>query len=216
MSRNPKRIPSMVKNRQLVEKRRGQMIRGACDLFVRKGFHKTTTREIARECGLSIGTMYEYIQSKEDVLYLVCDYIHSELEKRLKNALAETGTGREGLTKAIAQHFKVMEEMSDYVLLIYQETKSLPKEAMSYVLKKEEEITFLFEEILRRGIQDGTLTLTPSSVKLMAHNIMVLGQMWTFRRWALKQHYTLEEYTRRQTALLLDKCTHEEQGREVQ
>ena len=71
MSRDSKRIPSVVKNRKLVEKRRQQIIRGACDLFVRKGFHRTTTREIARECGLSIGTMYEYIQSKEDVLYLV-------------------------------------------------------------------------------------------------------------------------------------------------
>lgn len=150
MSRDPKRIPSVVKNRQLVEKRRQQIIRGACDLFVRKGFHRTTTREIARECGLSIGTMYEYIQSKEDVLYLVCDHIHSELESRLKSALAETGTGREGLTEAIAQHFRVMAEMSDDVLLIYQETKSLPGEAMSYVLKKEEEITSLFEEILQR------------------------------------------------------------------
>ncbi len=73
--------------------------------FVRKGFHKTTTREIARECGLSIGTMYEYIQSKEDVLYLVCDYIHSELESRLKSALAETGSGREGLTRPLPSIF---------------------------------------------------------------------------------------------------------------
>lgn len=202
----------MVKNLQLVEKRRQQIIRGACDLFVRKGFHKTTTREIARQCGLSIGTMYEYIQSKEDVLYLVCDHIHSELESRLKAALAETGTGREGLTKAIAQHFRVMAEMSDDVLLIYQETKSLSREAMSYVLRKEEEITFLFEGILQRGIGDGTLTLDPSMVRLMAHNIMVLGQMWTFRRWALKRHYTLEEYTRHQTALLLNECTNSGSG----
>jgi TetR/AcrR family transcriptional regulator, cholesterol catabolism regulator len=212
MSRDSKRIPSVVKNRKLVEKRRQQIIRGACDLFVRKGFHRTTTREIARECGLSIGTMYEYIQSKEDVLYLVCDHIHSELESRLKSALAETGSGREGLTKAIAQHFRVMAEMSDDVLLIYQETKSLPGEAMSYVLKKEEEITSLFEEILQRGIRDGTLTLDPSVVKLMAHNIMVLGQMWTFRRWALKGLYTLEEYTRHQTALLLNQCIHPKTG----
>src|SRR5699024_9369916 len=134
MSRGPKRIPSMVKNPQLVEKRRRQIIRGACDLFIRKGFHKTTTREIARECGLSIGTMYEYIQSKEDVLYLVCDYIHSELEARSKKALDQEGTGRERLTRAIAQHFKAMDAMRDDVLLIYQETKSLPKDAMSYVL----------------------------------------------------------------------------------
>lgn len=38
----------------------------------------------------------------------------------------------------------------------------------------------------------------------MAHNIIVLGQMWAFRRWALQRHYTLEEYIRVQTSLLLN------------
>lgn len=196
-------IPSLIKNQRLVEQRRRQIVQGAVDLFVRKGFHKTTTREIAQACGLSIGTMYEYIQSKEDVLYLVCDYIHSELESRLTEAIREEDSGRESLKKAIAQLFRVMEEMSDYVLLIYQETKSLPKTTMKYVLRKEEEITGHFEQILQKGIRDGTLSLSPSSVKLMAHNIMVMGQMWTFRRWSLARHYSLEEYTRLQTALLL-------------
>jgi hypothetical protein len=37
----------------------------------------------------------------------------------------------------------------------------------------------------------------------MAHNIMVLGEMWVFRRWTLKRDYSLEEYTEKQTALLL-------------
>jgi TetR/AcrR family transcriptional regulator, cholesterol catabolism regulator len=212
LSRRVKSIPSMVKNPRLVERRRRQIVLGACRLFIEKGFHKTTTREIAKACGLSIGTMYEYIQSKEDVLYLVCEYIHDELESRLKEAVVDTDSGRESLAKAVAQHFRVMGEMSDYVLLIYQETKSLPQEAMRYVLSKEEAITGIFEKILRKGIRDGTLRLDPSAAKLMAHNIMVMGQMWTFRRWALAKQYSLEEYTRYQTAWLLHDLTMEDTG----
>ncbi|GGE05556.1 TetR family transcriptional regulator [Marinithermofilum abyssi] len=212
MSRRVKSIPSMVKNPRLVERRRRQIVLGACRLFIEKGFHKTTTREIAKACGLSIGTMYEYIQSKEDVLYLVCEYIHDELESRLKEAVVDTDSGRESLAKAVAQHFRVMGEMSDYVLFIYQETKSLPQEAMRYVLSKEEEITGIFEKILCKGIRDGTLRLDPSAAKLMAHNIMVMGQMWTFRRWALAKQYSLEEYTRYQTAWLLHDLTTEDTG----
>ena len=49
------------------------MIKGAVTLFKEKGFHRTTTREIAKAAGFSIGTLYEYIRTKEDVLYLVCD-----------------------------------------------------------------------------------------------------------------------------------------------
>lgn len=107
------------------------------------------------------------------------------------------------LRSAISGFFRVIDEMQDRVLLIYQEIKSLPKEQMSYVLQKEQEITGYFEKILRRGMDDGSLNIDEKSIFLMAHNIVILGEMWTFRRWALQKKYTLEEYTEMQTSLIL-------------
>ena len=207
MTEGSKPIPSRVLDPQLVEARRMQIVRAAVDLFVEKGFHKTTTREIARASGLGIGTLYEYIQSKEDVLYLVCAYIHREVEKRLTEVRLTAENGREELTQSIARFFACVDELQDYVLLIYQETKSLPSNTLPLVLQKEEEITKLFEDILERGRADGSLLLAGQNVKLFAHNIIVLGQMWTFRRWALHRHYSLAEYTERQTSLLLQEIT---------
>jgi AcrR family transcriptional regulator len=203
MGETRKPIPTLVKDQELVRLRRSQIIRAAVGLFVEKGFHKTTTREIARASGIGIGTLYEYIQSKEDVLYLVCDFIHTDVEEKLLSLLAEQRTGRETLVHAIRSFFKIMDEVQDYVLLIYQESKSLPDDMLRYVLAKEEVITRHFEKILERGAEDGSLTLDEGSRKLMAHNITVLGQMWAFRRWFLRRYYTLEEYTERQVSLLL-------------
>lgn len=207
MTKKSKLIPSMIKDERLIEQRRQQIIEGAVRLFVKKGFYKTTTREIAKECGLSIGTMYEYIQTKEDVLYLVCEYIHSELEKRLLEVMSEEDSGIESLLKSLKQLFRAMDEMRSLVLLIYQETKSLPKDKMKYVLSKEEEITDLFAHILEKGMKDGTIQIDASSIKLMAHNIMVIGQMWTFRYWALGREYDPEEFAKRQMSLLLGQFT---------
>jgi TetR/AcrR family transcriptional regulator, cholesterol catabolism regulator len=207
MTDGSKPIPSRVLDPQLVEARRMQIVRAAVDLFVEKGFHKTTTREIARASGLGIGTLYEYIQSKEDVLYLVCAFIHCEVEKRLTEVRHAAENGRDELAQSIARFFACVDELQDYVLLIYQETKSLPSNTLTLVLQKEEEITKLFEDILERGRADGSLLLAGHNVKLIAHNIIVLGQMWTFRRWALHRHYSLAEYTERQTSLLLQEIT---------
>ena len=207
MTDGSKPIPSRVLDPQLVEARCMQIVRAAVDLFVEKGFHKTTTREIARASGLGIGTLYEYIQSKEDVLYLVCAYIHREVEKRLTEVRLSADNGRDELMQSIARFFACVDELQDYVLLIYQETKSLPSNTLTLVLQKEEEITKLFEDILERGRADGSLLLAGQNVKLFAHNIIVLGQMWTFRRWALHRHYSLAEYTERQTSLLLQEIT---------
>ena len=134
-------IPAMVKDERLIAKRRQQIVDGAVQLFIKKGFHKTTTREIARKCNMSIGTMYEYIQNKEDILYLVCDYIHCKMEKKIRRVIAEQDSGMESLVKGFRQLLKVMDEMRSYVLLIYQETKSLPKTRMKFVLQNEETIT---------------------------------------------------------------------------
>ncbi|WP_134702472.1 TetR/AcrR family transcriptional regulator [Ammoniphilus sp. YIM 78166] len=204
MASGRKNIPSLVKDQKLVEKRREQIVEAAVELFISKGFHKTTTREIARASGFSIGTLYEYIESKEDVLYLVCDAIHTEVEKKMEEAMVESRTGAETLRHAIKGLFKVMDEVDDKVLLIYQEIKSLPSEPMQYVLRREEHITQVFERMLQKGIDDGSLQLDPESVKLMAHNIVVFGEMWTFRRWALRKHYTLDQYVEMQTSLLLN------------
>jgi AcrR family transcriptional regulator len=82
-------VLASVKDERLVQKRRDQMIKGAVTLFKEKGFHRTTTREIAKAAGFSIGTLYEYIRSKEDVLYLVCDSIYDHVCERLEQDLEQ-------------------------------------------------------------------------------------------------------------------------------
>ncbi|MBW2052840.1 MAG: TetR/AcrR family transcriptional regulator, partial [Deltaproteobacteria bacterium] len=191
----------------LVEKRRRQIVDAAIKLFVRKGFHPTTTREIARMAGMSIGSLYEYIGSKEDVLYLVCEAIHAEMESKLRQALDEDSTARETLVNAISNYFQVCDRMQDLILLIYQESNSLEHDALKYVLANDERITGIFEGILSQGLEDGTLFLEENEVKLMAHNIIVLGHMWTFRRWFLKRAFSLDDFTRIQTSFLLSELT---------
>jgi len=196
-------VQASVKDERLVQKRRDQMIKGAVALFKQKGFHRTTTREIAKAAGFSIGTLYEYIRTKEDVLYLVCDSIYDHVSERLQEDLAvEKGT-LESLRHGIADFFQVMDEMQAEVLVMYQEVKSLSKDALPYVLKKEMEMVAMFEELLTRCVENGEIRLSKKQIELVAHNIFVQGQMWGFRRWALRKLFTLEEYIAMQTEVLL-------------
>ncbi|ERN51953.1 TetR/AcrR family transcriptional regulator [Alkalihalophilus marmarensis] len=202
-----KAVPSMVKDQQLVKKRREQMVKGAVRLFIEKGFHRTTTREIAKESGFSIGTLYEYIGSKEDVLYLVCDAIYEEVRDQLVSQLDTEAVGIDRVKKAIAAYFRVIDHLQDEVLVMYQEAKSLPKEALMYVLQKEVEMTKMFEDIIRDYVAEYRIDLSEEEIKLMSHNILVQGHMWTFRRWAIRRFYTLEEYTKLQSEQLLSPLT---------
>ena len=90
--------------------------------------------------------------------------------------------------------------MSDEFVVMYQESKSLPKDALQYVLKKEMEMVALFENIFSLAWSWGNFASNKTTFKLAAHHIVVQGQMWAFRRWALQKNiFTIEKYIEIQT-----------------
>ncbi|MGD8343826.1 MAG: TetR/AcrR family transcriptional regulator [Desulfobacterales bacterium] len=197
-------IPTQVKDPDLVKRRRRQIADAAVQLFIEKGFHKTTTRQIARAAGFSIGSLYEYFASKEDILYMVCEAIHAEVERGVTAAMSQAKGGRDALVKIIHEYFMVCHQMSDFILLIYQETQSLPSQWQKRVLENELRITGLFVKALARIAKSGDLiNLKENNLELAAHNIVVLGHMWTFRRWYLAHHYSIEDYINLQTGIIL-------------
>lgn len=197
-------IPTQIKNVDLVNRRRHQITEAAVRLFIEKGFHKTTTREIAAAAGVSIGSLYEYVASKEDVLYLVCESIYIEVEKGVAEAMSRAEKGRDTLAEVIREYFLVCHRMSDFILLIYQETRSLPVQWQKRVLENELRITGIFVEVLARLVASGDLVnVSEQAIEIAAHNISVLGHMWTFRRWFLGRHYRIEDYIALQTDFIL-------------
>lgn len=199
-----KDIITQVKNPELVERRRQQILDAAVSLFIEKGFHKTTTRQIAKAAGLSIGSLYEYIASKEDILYIVCNAIHADVVKGVEEALARTDTGLDALAEIIREFFLICNRMCDLILLIYKETRSLPSKWQQKLLENELNITNIFEEAIADLVESGNLPeMDKDAVELIAHNISVLGHMWTFRRWFLARHYNIEDYIKFQTEYIL-------------
>ncbi|MFJ8263111.1 TetR/AcrR family transcriptional regulator [Rummeliibacillus sp. NPDC094406] len=179
------------------------MIQAAVRLFKEKGFHRTTTREIAKEAGFSIGTLYEYIRTKEDILYLVCNNIYLEVRKRLEPIQQHEATV-EGLISAINQYYLLVDDMQDEMLVMYQESKSLPKDALEYVLSKEIEMVGLFENLLAGCVKSGELEMPKKEIKLLAHQIVLQGQAWSFRRWAWRKDFKIEDYIKMQTKILVN------------
>jgi AcrR family transcriptional regulator len=196
-------VATQIKNKDLVEQRRRQIVDGAVKLFIKHGYHKTTTRILAKETGLSIGSLYEYVTTKEDILYLVSMAIHSEVERGLTEALAQSSGGYNSLAAIIREHFLVCNRMSDHVLLMYQVTHFLSEKWQKKVLEAEIRITNLFIDAMQQLKKDGKLSLDDGSIILMGHNISVIGHTWAFRRWHFSKLFTIEEYIEKQTEFIM-------------
>ena len=203
MANNDKlHVRSSIKDENKIIERRQQIIDAGVKLFKEKGFHRATTRELAKAAGFSIGTLYEYIRTKEDVLFLVCDNIFNEVTECLLEFPSEIGSVA-SLEKAIRQYYLLIDKMPEEFTIMYQETKSLPKEAMHYILDKEIEMVAIFERILKDCVDSGNLSLSNDAIYLAAHQIVVQGQSCACRKWALQKRYTIEEYIELQTTMFL-------------
>jgi AcrR family transcriptional regulator len=198
-----KDVPSLVKDEKLIKKRRSQIVKSAVKLFNEKGYHKATTREVAKASGFSIGTLYEYIGSKEDILFLVCDSVYDEVVDMWARLRDGNLQGLERLHQIIDAYFRVIDNLQDEVLVLYQESKSLEGEALSYVLEKELKMKEIFEKELRVANNKNIIDLEESELSLACHNILVAGQMWTFRRWAVRKDYDIDTYCKFQINQLL-------------
>lgn len=197
-------VPTQIKNPELVRERRRKIIDSTVKLFVEHGYHKTTTRMIAKAANFSIGSLYEYVSSKEDLLYLVCKTIHEEVQEAVEKALKGNDKGKERLARVIRQYFYVCDNMADHILLMYQVTQFLPKKWQIQVLENELNITNVFINALTSLSEaNGFPVLDGKVLNLVGHDISVLGQMWAFRRWHMQKKFTIEEYISIQTDFIL-------------
>jgi AcrR family transcriptional regulator len=138
-------------NSSLVEKRHQQIVEGACKVFFKKGYHPTTTREIAKACGMSIGQLYHYISSKDDVLYLV----HKHMQQVWYNYLTKSDIEKiddpvKKLTKALRQSLVFMIENKRLIQFVYSESKYLDKNYLKIVLDMDyKNVVGFWQNILR-------------------------------------------------------------------
>ena len=195
-------IQSNVKNEQLVEKRREQIVQASIQLFKQKGFHRTTTREIAVAAGFSIGTLYEYVRTKEDVLYLICDRIYLQVMKVFQ-PYVQVNVGERELVRAIEQYITLVDCLHNEFTIMYQDTKSLPKEAIAYVLQKELEMITFFQTFIAKFVESENSVLSEDALYVASNQLLVMGQSWAFRKWALRNRFTREQFTKIQIQLFI-------------
>lgn len=193
-------ILSSVKDATLIKKRRNQIIKSALTLFKQKGFHRTTTREIAKESGFSIGTLYEYIRTKEDVLYLVYEAINDHLYQRLDQVMNQEEASVTNLINIIDSYYRLMDDMQDEVTILYQEVKSLEPSVREVVLQRERDKVLMLKGAILRSVPE---KVNESEAELLANNIFVQGHMWGFRSWILNKQYTIDQYIDMQISFVL-------------
>jgi AcrR family transcriptional regulator len=179
-----RQVKAASKDPELVRERRGLLVAAAVRVFKQKGFHETTVRDIGREADMTQGTIYNYVASKEDILYLVCDQIVSEYQDETRKALDNSAQPRARVRGAVRAVCEVMDKHQEEILLIYQEGHLLDARSRKVILARMEEFIATFEAILRDAARE--LKLPLPDPHFSANVLTFLPTMLALRRWSLR------------------------------
>lgn len=185
-------IVSHVEDPDLVARRRSQFVEAASDLFARKGFHKTTIKDIAQRAGLSTGLIYSYVQSKEDVLFLVIENVLNSYLHEIPRALENVDGPIPRFCAILRAYCQVIGSKPQATELAYRETKSLNADYREVIKKMELDTN----QLLIQGVDDCIAAgdFRPVNAELVAYRIVLLAHGWALKAWRLKQFITLDEY----------------------
>lgn len=186
-----RRIRTATKNAALVRERRERLINAAIRVFVEKGFHNATVRDIGRAADMTQGTIYNYVTSKDDILYMVCDRIVAEYNAETRKALelAHDPVGR--VRSAVRAISEVMYRHRREIRLIYQDSHLLEPRSLRVILARVEEFIGLFERIVTDAARELGVPLPHPHI---AANILTfLPVMIALRGWSLRNEPSPDE-----------------------
>jgi len=179
-----RRVKTATKNPLRVRERRERLIDAAIQVFIEKGFHKATVRDIGRVANMTQGTIYNYVSSKDDILYLVCDRIVAEYNAEARRALDTTHDPIGRVRSAVRAISEVMYRHRREILLIYQDSHLLDARSRRVILARVEEFIGMFERIVADAARE--LGRPLPYPHLSANILTFLPVMIALRGWSLR------------------------------
>jgi AcrR family transcriptional regulator len=175
------------KTSDLFQKRQMQIIKKATTLFMKKGYAQTSMREISKATGIDIRNLYYFIKSKEEILFLVFEMIHRrEIELFEKQGIMSMDDPIEQLRTVIHELIDFGYDYGDGILLLYRESKALPKRLLKIILARESQFVSHIEEILKKGMARKVFHFEDAS--FTANIIVYQLSLYPLRHWNMKKY----------------------------
>jgi AcrR family transcriptional regulator len=178
-----------------IDKKHKQIVDGACQVFFRKGYHPTSIREISEAAGMSMGQLYHYISSKDDVLFLIHRHMQTAWYKFLTERLVEDPDDPVK-TLIDAMHLTMEFHTTNKKLLqfIYSESKYLSKNHLQVVLQMDDKNVVQFWRDRLAAIQqkrglDLDINSTANIISYL--NVFIPLRGWNLKDRPIREHQAM-------------------------
>jgi len=185
-------IPTTIKNPERVAHRRTELIEVATRMFLERGFHNTSIRDIVRACSFNVASLYMYVSSKEDILYLVAQDLMNNISLKLSDTILDPDSPERSLEIGFANYCQIANRFRRPIRLLYREVGFLPPEPRAKVLATVSDVVTYFEKIIDHGIEAGIFRKLPA--RLAALDVMFIAHMIALHTREVRMITDLDDY----------------------
>jgi AcrR family transcriptional regulator len=171
----------------------------ALDLFFKRGFQATTLRHIASRVGIQVGSLYNHITSKGDLLFDIMENVMLDLLEDQRQ-VAQTPDVVERMRLLVFHHVKFHGERAEEVFIGNSELRSLSRGQRTRIVGLRHEYEQVFQNELEDGIRQGKFL--PVDVQITSYGILAMTT-WVSAWYSSRGRLSLEEIAEIYTALVL-------------
>ncbi len=181
------------------QKRQALIVKKASKLFIKKGYAKTSMRDISKATGINLGNLYHYISNKADILCLAFNAYHNlTMDFVAEKGVLDIEDPKEQLKVALRRALETSYDAMNDVLMMNRETNALPPKVLKNVLKRENELVKLFEDIIARGLKKNIFEVSDPffSANMLVFQLSIYSlRSWNLKRYSRKKFLSLAEET---------------------
>ncbi len=139
------------------DQQRNAAIRSAAAVFAEKGFHGSSTRDIAEHLGIKQGSLYYYFKSKEEALGEVCLLGIRDYVQHMTSIAAGEQSFETKLVATVTSHLTSYREKNEALKVYNDERLYLPEEKRRKLKELGSGYRQQLEQIFEEGIQTGAV-----------------------------------------------------------
>ena len=157
------------------------------------GFQSMTLRNLSKETGLSMGALYNYFPSKDELFKIIHINGFNLIINTIKNYVDDKLSPEQKMRIVIKIHIYLSEIMPQWFYFLYMETKNLKREDRKIPMETELFTEKLFVDIISDGIKAGVyadrnIIMTASMIKAMLQDRYLKRWKYTKRKISADQY----------------------------
>jgi TetR/AcrR family transcriptional regulator, cholesterol catabolism regulator len=158
--------------------RLSEVVDAAAQVFYEKGYHAASVQDVANRIGILKGSLYHYITTKADLLYLAIEDQHLKYDQLVEDLSLDKAGSRVVLRRFVDGHVRLITSDVIRSTLFFREFSALPGERWAEIRRHRRAYEQFLRELIERGQLDGVFR---RDLEAALATKAVLGMLnWTY------------------------------------